>query len=309
VSFSDAELRAALARLSDHGHVSLLRTFTGELRILLAPELLDSLSRSILLEARRHPEGLGSLDEHRVIAGGYAFPEVEKFSVPDREALVDSAVALCLAHHQCVRETDALSLKVHLVFPDTISASKPPMDDDQLLEDAVVYTVTGAVESLYGRTVAALGYTNTFARTGLWCNDARYIIVASRQICGVRVEPERAGARDFVVYFEQNVDPSARSLFQALIESVLNRHSVAVWRDDRASSFRGRQPGGVGLRGQVGADSACAFCEHREGPVALIDGDTATGVTNEHKAELRQVARRSRLARAMYFQNARRMRG
>ena len=43
-------------------------------RILLAPELLNNLAASFVLEARRNPKGLGALDEGRVLKGEYRSP-------------------------------------------------------------------------------------------------------------------------------------------------------------------------------------------------------------------------------------------
>ncbi|MDQ3830672.1 MAG: hypothetical protein M3361_15490 [Candidatus Tectomicrobia bacterium] len=59
--FTDAEMRTALGHLANYGYVRVLRTSKGEERILLAPELLNNLAASFVLEARRNPKGLGSL--------------------------------------------------------------------------------------------------------------------------------------------------------------------------------------------------------------------------------------------------------
>jgi hypothetical protein len=58
--FNDAELLTAVQHLSNHGYVAQLHTSRDELRILLAPVLLNNLAASMVLEARRNPIGLGS---------------------------------------------------------------------------------------------------------------------------------------------------------------------------------------------------------------------------------------------------------
>ena len=77
--FSDDEMITAAKHLETHGYVKLLHTSKGETRILLAPELLNNVAASFVLEARRNEKGLGSLDEKRLIAGNYAFPNFKAF--------------------------------------------------------------------------------------------------------------------------------------------------------------------------------------------------------------------------------------
>jgi small GTP-binding protein len=75
--FSDAEMMTAVGHLENHGYVKRLKTSKGEPRILLAPELLNNLAASFVLEARRNQEGLGSLEEQRLLSGEYKFPELK----------------------------------------------------------------------------------------------------------------------------------------------------------------------------------------------------------------------------------------
>jgi len=60
--FIDAEMLTAVGHLANHGYVTRLKTSRGEPRILLAPELLNNLAASFVLEARRNQQGLGSLE-------------------------------------------------------------------------------------------------------------------------------------------------------------------------------------------------------------------------------------------------------
>jgi len=87
--FSDAEMLTAVGHLTNHGYVTRLKTSQGELRILLAPELLNNLAASFVLEARRNQKGLGSLEEQLLLSGGYKFPELEKLSEAEKDILLD----------------------------------------------------------------------------------------------------------------------------------------------------------------------------------------------------------------------------
>ena len=47
----------AVGHLANHGYVTRLKTSRGEPRVLLAPELLNNLAASFVLEARRNRKG------------------------------------------------------------------------------------------------------------------------------------------------------------------------------------------------------------------------------------------------------------
>ena len=208
--FTDAEMMTAVGHLANYGYVRVLRTSKGEERVLLAPELLNNLAASFVLEARRNPKGLGSLEEKRLLEAGYSFPELEKLSPDERDILLDSAALLFLEHNVCFRETDPLNGKSFLVFPELINLKKPLLEDEQPTEDGAAYTVSGAVENVYASLVVLLGYTQTFTRTDQWRSHARYE-VGDRLICGFRQEDERDGELDFVLYFGADVGAPVRT--------------------------------------------------------------------------------------------------
>jgi hypothetical protein len=159
--FSEAELTTAVGHLANYGYLRVLRTSTREERVLLVPELLNNLAASLVLEARRNANGLGSLEEARVIAGGYSFPEVDALSREDRDILIDAATLLFLQHNICFRETDPLSSRAYLIFPDLINLRKP-LADELPADDGPGYHVIGATQNVYASLVVLLGYTQTF---------------------------------------------------------------------------------------------------------------------------------------------------
>jgi WD40 repeat protein len=159
--FTDAEMLTAVGHLANHGYVTRLKTSKGEPRLLLAPELLNNLAASFVLEARRETKGLGSLNEQRLLTCGYVFPELEMVTAAERAILLDSAAVLFLEHNVCFRETDLLGA-TYIVFPELINLKRPLDDDGQPVEDGMAYTVSGAVEHVYASLVVLLGYTQTF---------------------------------------------------------------------------------------------------------------------------------------------------
>ena len=226
--FTDDEMLTAVGHLENYGYVKRLRTSKGELRILLDPERLNNLASSFVLEARRNQKGLGALEEKRLLAGAYDFPEVRDVDYAVRDVLLDSAAMLFLEHNVCFRETDPLRIEAYLIFPQLINLKKP-LKKDTATEDGPSYTVNGPTENVFASLVVLLGYTHTFTRTAQWQNNARYE-VGKGLVCGFRQEAERDGELDFMLCFGPNVGPPVRTLFQGLFESFLGRRNLTVMR-------------------------------------------------------------------------------
>lgn len=226
--FTDAEMLIAVGHLENYGYVRRLRTSQGERRVLLEPERLNNLASSLVLEARRNVKGLGALEERRLLAGGYAFPELVDLGDAERDVLLDSAVLLFLEHNVCFRETDPLRMEPYLVFPELINLKRPP-EDERATEDGVAYTASGPTENVFASLVVLLGYTHTFTRTSQWQNNARYE-VGDGLVCGFRQEAERDGELDLVLCFCPKVGQPVRTLFQGLFEIFLARRNLTVMR-------------------------------------------------------------------------------
>ena len=221
--FTNAEMMTAVRHLSNHGYVSVLRGSSGEETILLAPDLLVNLASSLVLEARRNPKGLGALEEARVLAGGYEFPELAGLDEQERDVLLDAAVVLFIEHNLCFRET--LGAQTLLIFPALINLKRPVIEEAETVDDAS-YRVTGAVENVYAALVVQLGYTNTFTRTNQWQNQAEYE-TARGDVCGFRQVNEREGETELVLYYAKE-KAGARPLFQGLFEEFLRGRDVDI---------------------------------------------------------------------------------
>lgn len=301
--FTDDEMLTTVRHLSNHGYVAYLRTSRGESRILLAPVLLNNLAASMVLEARRNPKGLGSLEEQQVLTGEYHFPELTALSADEREVLLDSAVAMFLAHSVCFRETDPLTARSYLVFPELINLRKSLVGDEQPIEDGAAYTVSGAVSNVYASLVVLLGYTSTFTRTNQWRDHARYV-VGDGLVCGLRVEAEREGELDFVLYFGTTVGTPIRMLFQSLFESFLARRELTVLRYEAMRCGHGHQLNRAVVREQLVDGANYAFCARCGQQVALPRADTPIELTRRQAADLadqrRAASRRSRFEQVLF---------
>jgi GTPase SAR1 family protein len=284
--FTDAEMMTAVGHLANYGYVRVLRTSEGEERVLLSPELLNNLAASFVLEARRNPKGLGSLEETRLLAGEYKFRELEKLPEGERDILLDSAALLFLEHNVCFRET-ALDGRSYLVFPELINLKKPVLDDEQATEEGASYTVSGAVENVYALLVVLLGYTQTFTRTDQWQNQARYVM-GDGSICGFRQEDTREGELDFVLYFGANVPGPGRKVFEGLFEGFLARRKVTVFRYEPVACPLRHAINRAVVRERLRGKKDFAFCEECGEKALLPKGGEPIRLTQDEQRKVEQ---------------------
>jgi small GTP-binding protein len=301
--FTDEEMLTAVGHLANHGYVTRLKTSRGEPRILLAPELLNNLAASFVLEARRNRKGLGSLEEEILLSGGYKFPELEKLAKAEKDILIDSAAVLFLEHNMCFRETDPLQGRAYYVFPELINLKRPVENDVRVVEDDVAYTVSGAVENVYASMVVLMGYTQTFTRTNQWRNHARYE-VGNGQVCGFRLEEERAGELDFTLYFGADTDAPVQMLFQSLFENFLARRNLTVRRFEPVNCSKGHQLNRAVVREQISRGAEFAFCNRCGEEIRLPKADQPIQLTRRQAAEVeanrRAADQRSRFEQVLF---------
>ena len=283
--FTDAEMLTAVGHLENHGYVKRLRTSRGETRVLLLPELVNNLAASFVLEARRNPRGLGSLEEKQLLAGEYAFRELEALPPKERDVLLDAAALMFLEHNVCFRETSPLTSASYLVFPDLINLKRPILEDDKPTADGVSYTVSGAVENVYASLVVLLGYTRTFTRTDQWRDQARYE-VGSGLVCGFRLDAERGGELDFVLYFGTDVGQPVRTLFQSLFESFLARRNLTVHRYEPVACANDHPLSRDVVRDQLNAGVDFAFCPRCGKKTSLPKADEPIQLTREQQVDV-----------------------
>jgi GTPase SAR1 family protein len=299
--FTDAEMMTAVGHLANYGYVRVLRTSEGEERVLLVPELLNNLAASFVLEARRNPRGLGSLEETRLLKGEYGFRELEKLSEEEQSILLDSAALLFLKHNVCFRETD-LGGKSYLVFPELINLKKPLIEDEKT-EESVAYTLSGAIENVYASLVVLLGYTQTFTRTNQWRNQARYE-VGDKLICGFRQDDESEGELNLVLYFGTDVGQPVRTLFQGLFESFLARRNLMVFRYEPVICSNGHALNRVVVREQLLKGITFSYCSQCGEKLNLPKADEPIQLTQTERRKVEEqkrfAARRSRFEQAVF---------
>jgi small GTP-binding protein len=221
-----AEVAGAVGHLAKHGYVLVLPRSTGERVVLLAPELMNNLAASFVLEARRNPRGLGAIDENEALLGRYPFPELAGLTPADAAVLLDAVTTRFLAANICFRERNGG--RVLLVFPALINLKRPATPRVATVE-FVSYVVTGAVENVYAALVVLLGYTSVFGRSAQWQNAAEYE-VDTGEVCAFQQVVEAEGQIQLALSAGRDTPAETRQLFQALVEKFLARRSVRVER-------------------------------------------------------------------------------
>lgn len=293
--FTPDEMMTAVRHLETHGYISFLRSSSGEVSILLFPDVLVNLASSFVLEARRNPMGLGVLEEERLLHGGYSFPEITPLNDKERETLLDAVAALFLKNNLCFRET--FNELTFLVFPSLINEKRPRIENIETFDD-VSYRVVGAVENIYAALVVLLGYTNTFTRKHQWQNQAQYELGVD-EICGFQQVAEHEGEIELVLYYGLQIPPEVRSLFQGLFERFLKRRDVLITRFPAVicSNCGKRQERSVVMNQiQEGLDSL--FCNKCGTQLAIsIDAElTALPINTQETLDHEQAVARRRTA-------------
>jgi hypothetical protein len=216
----------AVGHLANHGYVSILRGLDGRPYVLLFPDMLMSIASSLVLEARRNERGLGAIDERRALRTLYEFEEYGHISESDARVITNFAVYTFVKSNVCFRES--FGVNELLVFPSLINQRKPTTDDIKVVED-VSYVIRGAIENIYSSLVVLLGYSNSFTRTHQWANKAQYVI-NDKEVCGFTQYSESEGEVEVVLYFQEAIKGTSKTLFQALFEAFLSAKDVSVLR-------------------------------------------------------------------------------
>lgn len=226
------DILEAVRQLANYGYVRLIGVSEAESRILLAPELFDGLAASFVRAARQHPDGLGVLEEERVLSNKFDFPELRGLSESNQKSMLQSVTLAFLEKNltlRCLREV--IGQKSLLFFPDIVSMKRPKLNDDRQFQEGASYTVRGGIDHLFAVLVVSLAYTNTFSKNEHRPNLACYEM-NDESICGFRIEDEREAELDLILFFSTKANRMTRDLFQNLVECFLVRRSLSFSRFD-----------------------------------------------------------------------------
>jgi hypothetical protein len=141
------------------------------------------------------------------------------------------------------------------------------------------------VENVYSSLVVLMGYTQTFTRINHWQNHARYEVGTS-YVCGFRLEEERAGELDFVLYFGTNTPASVKILFQGLFENFIARRNLTVWRIEPVLCSKKHTLNRAVVREYMSSGEEFAFCNRCGEKITLPKVDQSICPTMEQAEEI-----------------------
>ncbi|MFP4322884.1 MAG: TIR domain-containing protein [Anaerolineales bacterium] len=294
-AFDMQELRAAVQHLENHGYVKRIRDTDLQETILLRPELLIKLASSFVLHARAKGRGLGAIEEKRLFAEEYDFPELADLAPDERKTLITATTRLLIERHICLRgHSDDRPL---LIFPTLIHQKRPFMKDLVLVDD-VTYRVSGSIEYLYALLVVQISYASKFTRTHFWQSQAQFQMGLG-EVCGFRIEALDGHQADLVIYCAADASDYTRHEFKELFERTLRGTNAPYSRYPRAfcPTCETYQPRQVIIDRLMNhhAHLHCIHCGHH---IDLSELDTIEHLTPQNNALLRREQERTRMKTA-----------
>jgi WD40 repeat protein len=177
----------------------LVRTLDVEDYVLLQPELFDAYASAVLYAAKNDPNGKGSVAEQTILSGKFELRSEERLTNRKEEKLLLRATIAELLSHELAMPEEIDGESKNLVFPSEVARVRP--DKPDLLDHkAVVYSIEGAVSTVYAMLVVRLIRGLNFARFEIWKNAAIYT-TKSGGTCGVHLREVGDGSGEMTLFF------------------------------------------------------------------------------------------------------------
>jgi GTPase SAR1 family protein len=110
--------------------LGLIRRFSFGDLVLLQPERLDAYASSIIFAAQQEPDGMGSIPERLVLAGGVPIPAADKLPKGAEERLLLMAVIEDMVAHEIAFREPGEDGQL-LVFPSQLTRENPDLPDPE----------------------------------------------------------------------------------------------------------------------------------------------------------------------------------
>ncbi|RZJ08933.1 MAG: TIR domain-containing protein [Acidovorax sp.] len=190
--------------------------------VLLQPEYLDAYASAIVNEAKAEPDGLGSINEQKVLQAGFRISKDERISDAERERLLLVATVEDMVRREiALREHEQDGTQ--LVFPSQLTRENPDLPEAK--GKAVVFSFEGPTQNIYATLAVRLSHSQVFARKEMWRNA----VVFNARIgggCGVALREYGEGRGDLIIFFDAATRPETRLLFEEYVESHLRGRAI-----------------------------------------------------------------------------------
>jgi GTPase SAR1 family protein len=212
------ELRSQFALALDQVEsLGQARRLHDGIRVLLAPEMLDTYASALLWSILGGHEG-GAIDEGLVREGAFDVPRSERLADKEAErALLLALVEDLLGHDIALRQGD------WLVFPSLARVERQALPDGGR---AVSYSFEGAVHHTFATLVVRLARSAHFRLVELWAWKVAYAAPGGGICWLVLGYPWVEGKGELTLYFDEQVSPEDRFLFDAFVLDHLRSTSL-----------------------------------------------------------------------------------
>lgn len=213
-SIGDRAFDTVIAHLQAQGIV--WRLSFGDY-VLLRPELLNDYASAVVLAARNHPRGLGSVVERDVLDARIDLSAVERITNrQDERALFHAVVERFLECQIALREGD------YLVFPSKLNLPEPTLSE-QIARDTIYY-FEGAAEEIYATLIVRLANCGAFDLDKSWRSGALFRDSLGHT-CGVSIEPLTVTKHQLRLHFGRETSMDSRVLFSRFVHDHLHQRA------------------------------------------------------------------------------------
>lgn len=183
--------------------------------ILLQPELLDAYASAMVNEAKKEPDGLGSIAEEDALAGRFHVPEEQRIEDKAQEQLLlHATVEELVKYDLALRETADEGR--YLVFPSQFNRDYE--DAPEPKGKVLTATFEGPVQSVYSTLAVRLNHSGQFEtdRTKMWRNAAEYSALAGGT-CGIFLSEFAEARGRLTIFFDPLASDETRFHFEEYI--------------------------------------------------------------------------------------------
>jgi small GTP-binding protein len=205
---------SCLRRLETQGIIRYLN-FGG--LILFRPQLIDAYASALLIEARNHPLGLGSVPEEVARQGKFVVPH-DRMEGPLEALLLAAVIEDLLANEIALRvvSDDGSSL---IVFPSQVNRELPTAGT------TVTYVFQGSGISVFTSLVVRIATAGWFARSENFKNAAVFYD-AQGGTYGIRLIDDDGGASSISLFFNSVSSEGLQARFDEYVYRHIRRRAV-----------------------------------------------------------------------------------
>lgn len=213
-TFTTAEFDTVLRQTQTHGLVWILSF--GDY-VLMKPELLNNYAAAVVRAARKHPEGLGCIEEKEILDASFDFEDMKRLSPATERKLLYAVIELMLRRELALRGG---LRNEFLIFPSKFNRKLP--ETPELPHRVIAYRFEGKVENIYTSLVVRLAYSEAFRlrENGLWKNAAGFLDVRGR-LCGFQIDIAKEGTGILSAFFDVETSIDGQVLFLRFVNEHL----------------------------------------------------------------------------------------